>query len=351
MSALPTPKPEKTLGIAEWDGPQPGDPHPIIYFSGIPKSAQATEEDFLRVGVRHRCLSYAYCGTDTGLFSQENRKALDFCMTHGVRVFLDSGAHTFHNVFFKGKKLPNLPSGVDKLTAIKMLVAGYVERYAKFVCDYQAKYGRFAFYVNFDYEKGCAAIFRVLRDLYRLGIRPIPVYHGNETLEWMERYIDDGHKLIGISWSHATQGGNYRRQYYDRVFNLAAKHNVYLHGFAQTGRAAFAYPWYSVDSSSWLKVAAFGSIVDTVPTANGRLRLRVLHVSDVMANAGKANAFALKNLPKPVLRDLEDRVAKKGFELRQLCTSLTQRGLYNAKTFVDISNQYKVQNRGWGRLL
>ena len=50
--------------------------------------------------------------------------------------------------------------------------------------------------------------------------------------------------------------------YLDACFNLAAKKNVRLHGFAVTDpQLLLRYPWHSVDSKTWKEMASYGFVL------------------------------------------------------------------------------------------
>lgn len=323
-------KPKPYVSAADWIGPRPDDPHPINYFSGWPYAAMISEEEFLaRTGQRYRCISYAYCGRGSPRFTAKAEQSLQFLLTNGLRVMLDSGAHTFHNQIMglsTGSRKPLRCS--DERSANRKIyleaVESFIQSYADFVKTHR---GQFDFYVNFDYITHCPTIYKVLHQLQELGIRPMPVYHGDMSIDWMKRYIDEGHRLIGIGGTVGRKAPKIMAAYYDQVFNFAAKYGINLHGFAQTSpRLMFGYPWFSVDSTSWLKSAAFGRILIPVPgTSRERVKLVAPIVSDWRA---------LKTLPDI---DLRQEVERRGFDLDKLRTSCSERALFNAIIYVELS--------------
>jgi hypothetical protein len=327
-------------GLGDWVGRQADDPKPILYFSGIPKSSQLTEEEFLKAGVRFRCLSYGYTAITSPLYSKANEVALDFCMRNGVRVFLDSGAHTLQNLFLGRKSADHLGKTHAEIQRglLKVLDKWLVD-YSAYVESMTKKYKRrFDFYVNVDYRQHCPAIYEVLQRLYKLGCRAVPVYHGDASLDWVRRYIDDGHKLIGVGRCQATGSGTRKQRYFDTLFNLLIKHDIAAHGFMLTDTDMFRYPWYSVDSTSWLKAASFGSIYDYAVAGNLPV-LRAVYVSDV----GRKNAQPFKTYSPTQRKELRQKVEARGADLEKLQSSLAARGLYNAKLFLEIMNKFSYQ--------
>lgn len=128
-----------------------------------------------------------------------------------------------------------------------------------------------------------------------LGLRPLPVVHYGAPMKWVERYISAGHDYIGIG---GLGQGVSKAEFFawgDRLFGLLCPGPSYLpvaktHGFAMTSWELMArWPWYSVDSASWVKAAAFGQIY--VPhKRGGRYRFDespyFLHVSAKSGNTG-----------------------------------------------------------------
>lgn len=88
------------------------------------------------------------------------------------------------------------------------------------------------------------------------GLRPIPVYHQGEPLEVLDEYVGMGCDLIGL-------GGTYSRgrpSLVEWLKPIFARHpNQNFHGLAMTqARIIGSFPFFSVDSTSWLNFARFG---------------------------------------------------------------------------------------------
>jgi len=145
------------------------------------------------------------------------------------------------------------------------------------------------------------------------GLEPVPVFHGDTSLDWIKKYQDLGCTLIGIGTSKDFRGRGFKgaRYYFDQVFNYAIKNNLRLHGLAITSLSMLTmYPWWSVDSSTWSKTAIYGCI--NFPDKNRNTILN-LHVSEKHSNLVGYNNYAKKQ------RDEIDKVvAELGFDLRDL---------------------------------
>lgn len=102
--------------------------------------------------------------------------------------------------------------------------------------------------------------------LYMLneGLDPIPVYHYGEDMRFLERMLSHGCKYIGIG-GLVTVPSQMRRHWLDQVFTRLTDKDglpiVKTHGFGMTAiPLIFRYPWYSVDSISWIRITSTGSV-------------------------------------------------------------------------------------------
>lgn len=103
------------------------------------------------------------------------------------------------------------------------------------------------------------------------GLNPIPCFHYNEDPKYLEYYIEN--------YDYISLGGmvpvttkdlipwldNIFRNY---ICDKQGYPKVKVHGFGLTAfNLMFRYPWYSVDSSSWLQTGRFGGIL--IPRKTG----------------------------------------------------------------------------------
>jgi hypothetical protein len=112
-------------------------------------------------------------------------------------------------------------------------------------------------------EDGAKATYDNQMTMEKAGLNPIPVYHCGEDISWLKMYAED-HDYIGIGGlaNTATQA---RHNQLKRVFLAIADGDGYpevkLHGFAITSlRTMIEFPWYSVDSTSWVLTSRFGTV-------------------------------------------------------------------------------------------
>lgn len=99
------------------------------------------------------------------------------------------------------------------------------------------------------------------------GLKPVPVIHHGASLRWIDRYLETGHDIIGLGGFARKIARKEVIKWTDDVFRhicpASNKHLplVRVHGFALTAWEYMRrWPWYCVDSTSWVKYSAYGWI-------------------------------------------------------------------------------------------
>lgn len=101
----------------------------------------------------------------------------------------------------------------------------------------------------------------------------LPVHHRGDSFKWLEKMLDFGCPYIGLSPRHDGTDKRRRFSYIEEcrkvVLDSSGSPLVKTHGFAVSYPEFMCrFPWYSVDSASWVKSAAWG-IVLLPPKTNG----------------------------------------------------------------------------------
>ena len=116
---------------------------------------------------------------------------------------------------------------------------------------------------------------------------------------------------------------------------MAEKYGVLLHGLAMTGLSLmFQYPWYSVDSATWAKTAAFGSMLHI---DMGRQIIGEIHITEKNVN-GKTS---YNHLDKDHRRDVRRTVEDAGFDFDEMRKDGRARSLYNVWLFCNKVHEMK----------
>lgn len=169
--------------------------------------------------------------------------------------------------------------------------------------------------------------------LEQLGVNVLPCYHYGEPIEVLRYYRDN--------YEYMTIGGMVPIStpqlflWLDRVWEELIDGNgepvIKVHGFGLTSPALMEkYPWYSVDSSSWLQIASFGAVF--VPGYG------MVHLS-AKAPSRKIHGQHFENYSKPVQEKLHENFYYYGFTQKDLADKYMERRAYNALQYTLLAEQ------------
>ena len=305
------------------------DERPLLYLSGTGSHSMG-EEDIISQGAKYRCYSYAYVCPGGFYYQKKMEESLNTSIKNNLGIMMDSSAHSFHKLLEKGLRKT---SGKYKIRDIEKLRDQTIDEYAKYVRKEEKNWD---FSVTFDYIKDCPTIYKMQKQLESYKINPIPVYHGDQPIDWLRRYCEEGYKLVGIG-SIKRNNKNMRR-YFDSCFNVATKYGTLLHGLAVTSLTGmYSFPWYSVDSATWAKVAAFGCVLCTSDSVNDTFGY--LHMTD--RRHGQSRGIEYIELSPEQKKSIERVVNKDGFDVHELQVDGAVRSLYNIFVFCNKVSQLK----------
>ena len=299
-------------------------PKPLVYLVGGFTVPETKAQDWLeRSGCQFRCYSYAYVRPGAFFYDERVHQLMEYDIQQGLGIMMDSSAHSFHNFL----KMGNTVRKEVRHQNVALLRDQVIKDYVAFV---KSREKDFDFYVNFDYVRDSPVIYNVLKQLEKMGIKSMPVFHGDAGFSWLERYFDEGYDYICIGT--VARSWEALKRYYGKIFELGAKYgkNVKFHGLACTGfNVIFGWPWYSVDSSSWAKIGGYGQLVLPSPITN---RLQYVHVSERETHMPSS----FNHMEKSVQRGLQKMIEGLGFDFELLRTSVYERGVFNAFIFANI---------------
>jgi len=173
----------------------------------------------------------------------------------------------------------------------------------------------------------------------QLGAKPLPCFHFNEDERYLEHYVKN--------YSYITLGGMVGRSskqlmiWLDRIWERylvdgSGRPRLKVHAFGITAVPIMErYPWFSVDSSSWIQMTSFGSIM--TPQWGP---LSVSEKSPSRHEAGR-HASTLTQIEQDfVLQMLEQQ----GFTYERLSTVYQSRAAYNLWAFGVINAMMNAKN-------
>lgn len=263
--------------------------------SGNQYRKASSAAQLLRDQVSHMLESYHY--VKKGAYVKNMRK-------DGVKVFLDSGAFSSFS----------LGGAVD------------IGEYAEFIREHQDIILMASVLDAIgDHEKTLLN----QRDLERRGCAVLPCFHYGEPLDLCEYYVNN--------YEYITIGGMvpipnvklepWLDELWARVLtDKDGLSRTKVHGFGLTARNLMAkYPWYSVDSSSWVQIASNGNIV--FPEMNT--------VIATSSRSPKIKQFGqhFDHMPEPMQKYVVDLLTYYGLNLPEVREDYKARWALNAFTF------------------
>lgn len=192
----------------------------------------------------------------------------------GQDIFLDSGAHGLYSDYVLKLKRHRLrdprlkyawylnPADPNKFSDE---FREYLDQYAAFVKKYEENLHLVA---NVDIIFNPELTWKIQMYFEEVhGIVPLPVIHHGTPMKWLEKYLERDYDYIALGGlgQEVTQAAY--RDWADDAFDVICSQPnreplVKVHGFALTSASLMRrYPWYSVDSTSWLQFGSYGQVI------------------------------------------------------------------------------------------
>jgi len=244
-------------------------------------------------------------------------------------IFLDSGAFTFFN---KGQKVS-------------------LKEYHGFVKEHLSLLGGVSSMDVIDSGEKSIKKFHRLR---KTGIDYIPCYHYGEPPSVLQEYIKYS-EIVSIG---GTVPISYAKllPWLDNLFTkyICDKDRnpiVKTHGFGLTDqRLMFRYPWYSVDSSTWIRVSRMGMLLlprrvrDKVRWDKQPMRIQVSDKGPMKNGADSHIDIMPKMEKEKVLTIIKDKGFKLGKTVNEkvvevgLCNSFALRDKFNMLYMLELES-------------
>lgn len=244
--------------------------------------------------VRHVLDSYHYIG---------NERMVKRIRSTGRRIFLDSGAFSAHTMRVK----------VD------------IKKYCKYIKDNQ---DLFEVVSVLDAIGDPDQTYRNQVTMEQLGVWPLPCYHYGEP-EVVLQYYASSYEYITIGGMVPISSPQLQI-WLDRIWgkyltNPDGTAKLKVHGFGLTSVPLMArYPWYSVDSSSWVQLGGMGNIF--IPPFG------MIAVSEHAPQLKEAEKH-IDNLPMEHQKVVVDFINNLGFDIDRLRKLHLSRKVFNIVTY------------------
>ncbi len=166
-----------------------------------------------------------------------------------------------------------------------------------------------------------------------MGVKVLPCFHYGEDERYLEHYI--------ANYDYITLGGmvpinkEQLRLWLDRIWNryLTDKDGLpirKIHGFGLTRVSLMErYPWYSIDSSSWVQAGSNGAVM--IP------KLGTFYISN-RSSLVKDEGRHYNTLTKYEQEKIREGIESRGFDLYRIQNTHLARWSFNMLTFCELSD-------------
>ena len=187
-----------------------------------------------------------------------------------TKLFIDCGSPTWYNTHVRRNKKSGQMGATmaeRKYDDFSYLDTEEYKDYRQAYLDYLLKHkSKLSVYSNFDVINNAEATWDNQMWLESRGLKPTPVFHFGSDISWLEKYIKAGYGYICIG-GLIPNSFSVLKEPLDKLWlnYLTDKKGfpiIKVHGFAVTSpRLVHRYPWFSTDSTSWVKFGMYGSII------------------------------------------------------------------------------------------
>jgi len=244
-------------------------------------------------------------------------------------LFLDSGAFTMRQLSQRYAQEHNCDWRKFYDTAEFWT---YCDEYVEFVKTHQQGLD---LYATIDAIPDPDLSWRNQQYLESKGIHPVPVVHLGTDMKWIRHYMERDYEVLGLGGMVAVnRGGTGRgvRNWLDKVFTTICDPcsgfpRIKTHGFGLMGPLVFRYPFYSVDSTTWVTSGSYGRLL--VPKRRQRVKggQRVFVYDESPISIGISSSAFIEMEKDKVIRPGffgdDDMTTRRGQGSRKLYEDLT----------------------------
>lgn len=166
----------------------------------------------------------------------------------------------------------------------------------------------------------------------KLPVRVCPVHHARDHDSWLVKYLDEGYDYVFLGGMVPETTG-YLVDWLDHIWDkyLAlpdGSARVKIHGFGLTTFELMErYPWYSVDSTSWVMAGMFGSIFMPV---NGKPKAFSISKQSPQTKTQDKSYWSLDAHTQAIV---SQQIRDKGFDPDVLASGYGYRDAWNIRFF------------------
>lgn len=188
-------------------------------------------------------------------------------------------------------------------------------------------------YANLDVIGDAEASWRNQRRMENAGLNPLPVFHVEDDMKYLDRCLEYEHFCLGgMAKGYTTsQREAFLHRCWCRICDTPDQMpKSKVHGFGMTALPLIKrYPWYSVDSTTWLMLAANGNVL--VPKfRKGEFQYgdipHIVAVSSRSKDVNVPGSMHVDTFPPMAKKQILDYFEMRGFSYEEIQTNYVTRG-------------------------
>lgn len=280
--------------------------------------ADKQEKKYLSLGLTSRLFSNFHLNR-----MKENFKSFQYLgeikkMQNQISLFLDSGAFS---AWSKGIEIN-------------------INEYINFIKKYQ-KY--LTVYAVLDDINSPEITWKNQKYMEDAGLNPLPVFHYGEDEKWLSECMKYDYFALGgmVPISNAKL-----KPWLDKIWRKLVDKDGYakfkVHGFGLTSVELMKrYPWYSVDSTSWVMTGRFGSVMCNIGSINKVCFSDKKIQKDAYGSyfEGSIDRSHYTQMNSRDQENIKKYFADRGFTIEELATDYKKRDEANIKYFLELEEQ------------
>lgn len=237
-------------------------------------------------------------------------------MEKKISLFLDSGAFS---AWSKGVTID-----IDEYIA-------FIKQHKKYI----------DVYANLDVIGNAKETLKNQQYMESKGLHPIPVYHKGEHTKYLKQYLQN-YNYIALGGMVGDRGNLIYwldSLFIDYLCDSSGMPKVKVHGFGLTSLPLLVrYPWYSVDSTSWVMTGRFGAVFVPKKKQGSYIYTEIpwkVNVSDKSSKKDQEGQH-FNTFSKMEQKIISDYFLEKGYTIQQLSSEYKKRDEINIHYFIDL---------------
>lgn len=227
----------------------------------------------------------------------------------GISLFLDSGAYS---AFTR-----NITIDIDEYIQ-------YIKDNQKYITQYAV----------LDIIGDAEGTLRNQQYMESKGLNPIPCYHYGEATEYLKNYVSN-YDYIALGGLVGSGVSEQLKFFLDETWgrfltNKDGTAKIKVHGFGMTSVPLMKrYPWYSVDSTSWVLTGRFGGVFCNIGDYNK------ITISNKGNLEGASHFYQLGKHSQEIIREYFAALGE-GYTIEELADDYKKRDEVNILYFLEL---------------